>query len=146
MPTAAKLLAGIAWAVLAWLASERIKPYFPEGVNLGRFSEVNAVLGLLVGWKMAGPRVGRGWSAAVSNGLTTTLALVVTGVFLQSFVQMVRFSLRRKYDGPVEALVDVFRLMVEYLALMARTDVIVTLVVGGLAAGLAIEWAGRRWR
>jgi hypothetical protein len=146
MPTAAKLVAGFAWAVLAWLASERIKPYFPEGMNLGRFSEVNAALGVLIGWKMAGPRAGFGWFAAVSNGLTTTLALLVTGVFIHSFVEMVRLSLRRLYEGPVEALVDVFRLMVEYLALMARSDVIMTLVAGGIFAGLAVEWAGRRWR
>jgi hypothetical protein len=145
MPTAAKLVAAIAWAALAWWASELIKPYFPDGRDLGRFSEVNALFGLVMGWRMAGPRVGLGWWAAVGNGFTTTLALVVMGVFLHCFAEMIRFSLRRMFDGPVEALVDIFRLMVEYLVMMARTDVIAVLLVGGILAGLVAEWAGRRW-
>jgi hypothetical protein len=59
---------------------------------------------------------------------------------------MVRLSMRRMYEGPVEGVVAVFGLMVEYFALMAQPDVIVTLLVGGLIAGLATEWAGRQWR
>jgi hypothetical protein len=146
MPTAAKLVAGLMWALLAWFASNLIEPYFPQGTDLGLFAEVNAALGLLLGWTMAGPRAGMGWNAAISYGLTTTVSLVVTGVFLHSFVEMVRLSLRRMYEGPVEGLVAVFGMMVEYLALMAKTDVIATLLLGGLIAGLATEWAGRRWR
>jgi len=146
MPTAAKLVAGLLWALVAWFASNLIKPYFPEGTDLGRFAEVNAALGLLLGWTMAGPRAGLGWSAAISYGLTTTVSLVVVGVFMHSFAEMVRLSMRRMYEGPVEGVVAVFGLMVEYFALMAQPDVIVTLLVGGLIAGLATEWAGRRWR
>jgi hypothetical protein len=146
MPTAAKLVAGLLWALLAWFASNLIKPYFPEGMDLGRFAEVNAALGLLLGWTMAGPRAGMGWNAAISYGLTTTVSLVVVGVFMHSFAEMVRLSMRRMYEGPVEGVVAVFGLMVEYFALMAQPDVIVTLLVGGLIAGLATEWAGRQWR
>lgn len=146
MPTAAKLVAGLLWAVLAWFASNLIKPYFPEGSDLGLFAEVNAALGFLLGWVMAGPRAGMGWSAAVSYGFTTTLSLVVAGVFLHSFAEMVRLSLRRLYEGPMEGLVAVFGLMVEYFMLMAKPDVIGVLLVGGILAGLVTEWAGRRWR
>jgi hypothetical protein len=147
MPTAAKLVAGILWALLAWFVSNLIKPYFPEGSDLGLFAEVNAALGLLLGWTMAGPRAGQGgWSGAISFGFTTTVALVVTGVFMHSFAEMVRLSLRRLYEGPVEGLVAVFGLMAEYFTLMAKTDVMVTLLVGGIVAGLVTEWAGRRWR
>jgi hypothetical protein len=147
MPTAAKLVAGILWALLAWFVSNLIKPYFPEGSDLGLFAEVNATLGLLLGWTMAGPRAGQaGWSGAISFGFTTTVALVVTGVFLHSFAEMVRLSMRRLYEGPVEGLVAVFGLMVEYFTLMAQTDVMVMLLVGGIVAGLMTEWAGRQWR
>ena len=147
MPTAAKLVAGIMWALLAWFASNLIKPYFPEGMDLGFFAEVNAALGFLLGWVMAGPRANLGgWSAAISYGFTTTVALVVLGVFLHSLVEMVRLSLSRRYEGPVEGLVAVFAMMVDYFALMAKRDVMVTLVAGGIVAGLVTEWAGRRWR
>lgn len=146
MPTAAKLVAGILWALLAWFASNLIKPYFPEGMDLGLFAEVNAAWGFLLGWVMAGPRAGMGWNAAISYGLTTTVFLVISGVFLHSFVEMVRLSLRRLYEGPVEGLVAVFGLMVEYFGIMAQTEVLVTLLVGGIFAGLVTEWSGRRWR
>jgi hypothetical protein len=146
MPTAAKLVAGILWALLAWFASNLIKPYFPEGMDLGLFAEVNAALGFLLGWAMAGPRAGMGYSAAISYGLTTTVFLVVSGVFLHSFVEMVRLSLRRLYEGPVEGLVAVFGLMIKYFGIMAQTEVLVTLLVGGIVAGLVTEWSGRRWR
>ncbi len=147
MPTAAKLVAGIMWALLAWFASNLIKPYFPEGMDLGYFAEVNAALGLVLGWTMAGPRANLGgWSAAISYGVTTTVALVVVGVFLHSFAEMVRLSLSRRYEGPIEGLVAVFGMMVDYFVLMAKRDVMVFLAVGAVVAGLVTEWAGRRWR
>jgi hypothetical protein len=146
MPTAAKLVAGLMWAALAWFVSNLLKPYFPEGMNLGFFAEVNAVLGFFLGWLMAGPRAGVGWSGAISYGVTTTVALVLLGVFLHSFAEMVRLSLSRRYEGPIEGLEAVFGMMVGYFAMMLQTDVMVTLVVGAVVAGLVTEWAGRRWR
>lgn len=146
MPTAAKLVAALAWAALAWWASELIKPYFAVGQGIDRFSEVNAVLGLVFGWRMAGRHAGQGWGPAISHGLTTTVALVVTAVVLYSCAEMLRRSLRGFVKGPAEAFVDVFRNLTEFFVLVAQQDVIVTLAVGGILAGLVTEWTGRRLR
>lgn len=146
MPTAAKLIAAILWAALAWYTSQLIKPLFPEGSDLGLFAEVNAAIGLVIGWQVAGSRAGGTWSAAISYGITATAALVLWCLFLHCFAEMVRLSLRRVYDGPVDALVGVFALMVENGRLMLDGQVIGTLVVGGIIAGILTEMAARRWR
>ena len=144
MPTAAKLVAAFAWAALGWLVASRVAPDLPEGP--GRFAILIAGAGLVLGWRIAGTRAGQGWRAAVGQGLTTTVAVVVAGVFIHSSIRMVRLSLMGMYRGPLEAVVDVPGLMVQYLWLWARGDVVAALVAGGVVAGLATELAARRWR
>jgi len=146
MWTASKVVAALAFAAVAWYASQLIIPLFPEGSYIGLFAEVNALLALPVGWKVAGSRAGWGWGAAVSYGLTTIVAVVVWCLFLQSFGVMIRQSLKNRYDGPVEAVVNVFELMIENAMIMADIRVIVTLVVGGILAGLLTEFTSRHAR
>ncbi len=146
MPTAAKLVAAILWGVLAWYVSQLIKPLFPEGTDLGFYAEVNAVIGVAMGWQVAGKRAGTTWAGAISYGLTATVAVVFWGLFLHSFAEMVRMSTRKLYDGPVDAVVGVFALMAEYGTLMLDTTVIGTLVIGGVLAGLLTEWTARNFR
>ena len=146
MPTAGRLVAAILWAALAWIVSMQIVPLFPEGTDVGWFAEINAGIGFFVGWTVAGKRAGGTWSAAISYGLTATVATVFWGLFLHCFALMVRQSLRRIYDGPMEALVDVFELMSENAQLMAVQPVLLTLLIGGIFAGLVTEAAARTWR
>jgi hypothetical protein len=146
MPTAAKLIAALLWAVLAWYTSQLIKPLFPEGTDVGWFAEVNALIGIVIGWQVAGSRAGGTWAAAISYGVTATVALVLWCLFLHSFAEMIRLSLRKLYEGPVDALVGVFALMVDYGQMILDPQVIVTLLVGGIIAGILTEMAGRNWR
>jgi len=108
MPTAARAMAAVLFAVLAWYVSGLIVPLFPENTDMGFFTEVNAGLGLICGWRIAGPRGGTGYVSAISYGLTTTVALVVVALFTHSSVVMIENSLRKFYDTPVEAVVSVF--------------------------------------
>lgn len=146
MPTAGRMVAAILYAGLAWWVSQMIEPLFPEGSDLGWFAEFNAAVGFVMGWTVAGKRAGGTWSAAISYGLTATAATVFWALFLHCFAEMIRKSMRRLYDGPFEALVDVFDLMFEYALLMAVQPVILTLVIGGIIAGLITESAARTWR
>lgn len=146
MPTAAKLAAAVLFGLLAWAASNLMKPYFPEGADLGRFAEVNAAVGAVLGWRIAGPRGGTGWTAAVGYGITATVATVLVAAFLHCVAIMVRQSLRKLYDGPVEAVVDVFELMVRNGTYLLHGDVLLTLALGGVLAGLLTEWFGRTFR
>ncbi|NBD31115.1 MAG: TrgA family protein [Alphaproteobacteria bacterium] len=145
MPTAARAMAAVLFAVLAWYVSGLIVPLFPENKEMGLFAEVNTGLGLICGWKLAGPRGGTGYVNAVSYGLTTTVALVVVALFTHSSVTMIENSLRKFYDTPVEAVVAVFELMVEHGTMMLTPEILTTLGVGGVLAGLGTEFVGRRY-
>lgn len=145
MPTAARLVAAIVFAALGYLLSELVKPLFPPGTDLGRVSEMNAGVGLFVGWVVAGSRAGDGWRAAVGHGLTGAAAFVFWAMLLHSGIEMIRRSMRGQYDGPVAAVVGIFELMIGYGQVVATAGVIGALILGGVAAGIAAEYAARRW-
>ena len=146
MPTAGKAAAAVLYAALIWYASQLIKPLFPEGADTGLFAEVNAAIALVLGWRIAGSRAGTGWNASISYGLTTVVAITFSALFLQCFAEMVRDSLKRRYDGPMEAIADVFEKMFGYFMMMATPEVLGTLLVGGIVAGLVTELVGRNYR
>jgi hypothetical protein len=146
MPTAARLIAALVLAGTAWIASQIIKVYLPEGTNFGWFDYLNTGLGLLCGWIVIGGRQGRGISAAIGNGVTGAAALVFWALLLQSSYEMLRKSMRRHYDGPTEAILDVFELGFEYALHVVNPTAIGPLVIGGILAGVLAELGGRMWR
>lgn len=146
MPTAAKLAAAVLFGLLAWYISELIKPLFPEGTNLGRFAEYNAAVGAFIGWNVAGARARTTWPNAVAYGLTAALSMMLVALFLHSFVIMLSQSFRKVYEGPMEALADVGRLMVENFGMIATPEIMGTLLVGGILGGLATEWVARNYK
>ena len=146
MPTAAKLAAAILFGALAWWVSELIKPLFPEGTDLGRFAEYNALLGAVIGWSVAGSRARTTWPNAVAYGLTAAVGTALVGLFLYSMVRMLNQSVRKVYEGPMEALADVVRIMLENTRFFANIDVLTILLVGGVLGGLLTEWVARNYR
>ena len=145
MPTMGRLIGAILFGALAWYTTLLIVPLFPEGANLGLFQEVNTFFGLFAGWTIAGSRAGTGYSNAVSYGLTTMVAMVIMSVFFNSSVVMVERSLRKRYDGPGEAVTDVFELFIEHGAMLMTSDIVTTLLVGCLVGGFIVEAVGRRF-
>ena len=145
MPTASKFVAAICLAAVAWYASEIFRPLMPEGTDFGWFNYVNLVLGAACGWFVVGTRVGRTYVESFSAGLTGVAALVFWALFLQSFNEMLKLALQRRYEGPVEGLVAVFEIGVDYGSKMLDGYLIAVLVVGGIITGVLAEWASRRW-
>ncbi len=144
--TAGKLVAALLFAGLAWYTSQLIKPLFPEGSDPGWFEWTNLVVGFAVGWVVAGSRAGTGWMASISYGLTTAVALVFWGLLLNCGAEMINLSLRKQYDGPMDAVMGVFKLMIHNFQLMMTTQVVGTLLIGSMIAGLITEIAGRNFR
>lgn len=145
MPTMGRLIGAILFGALAWYTSLLIVPLFPEGTNLGLFQVVNTAFGLIAGWSVAGPRAGLGYIAAFSYGLTAMVAMLVMALFFNSAVVMIEQSLRKRYDGPVEAVMAVFEMFIENGAMLLTPEIIATLVIGGIGAGLITEFFGRRY-
>ncbi|MGK7652811.1 TrgA family protein [Roseovarius sp. B08] len=146
MPTTGRGVAAILMAILAWYASEMFRPLMPEGTGFGWFNWVNVGLGLLMGWVVIGARLNHGYSNAIGAGLTGVGGLVFWALFLQSFNEMLRRALENRYDGPVEGIIAIFEIGLDYLFTMWHIPLIVLLVVGGIVIGLVSEWVARRWR
>ncbi|NCQ22862.1 MAG: tellurium resistance protein [Rhodobacteraceae bacterium CG17_big_fil_post_rev_8_21_14_2_50_63_15] len=145
MPTTAKLVAAIGLGIVGWVGSDMIRPLMPADTSFGWFNYVNLVLGALCGWVVTGKRVGFGWAEGFSAGLTGVGALVVWGLFAQSFAEMLSRSLDRRYTGPVEGLTAMVELAVEFGTYLLNGPLIGFLCVGGILTGLVAEWVARRW-
>lgn len=146
MPTAARLMGAVCLAALAFVISNMVMPLMPESTDFGYFIPVNIVLGVAVGWIIMGPRVGRGTTAAINNGLTGVFMLMLWGIGVQACNEMVRLAMRNRYDGAFEAIVAVFQIGAEYATEIATVPIGIALIVGAVLAGLITEYAGRTWR
>ena len=145
MPTAGRLMGAIAFAALAYYLSELYKPLMPEDANPGRLSEINALVGAIVGWVIAGKRAGSGTRSAIGYGLTTAAAVIFWCLFVHAFNEMLDRALNVSYDGGMEAVVAVFDLMLEFAQPMLTQSYIIAAVIAALAAGLITELFGQRY-
>ncbi|WP_212525755.1 TrgA family protein [Actibacterium sp. MT2.3-13A] len=146
MPTAARLFAALAYAVVAFAASERFKPLLPEGLDTGYLSEINAAIGLLSGWFVMGRLAGDGYLRAVTHGVRTTAVLAFYVLLAHSVREMFRLSMRMRYDGPLEAVVGVFEVAMDYgRMIVTAPEVMGILLLGGVLAAWVAEFAARRW-
>lgn len=146
MPDAARLVAALSLALIAFVVSGQIMPLMPEGTNFGWFTYVNMALGIVCGWIVMGKRAGRGITPAINNGLTGVAALVFWGLFVQGAYEMVRLAMRNRFDGPLEALSAIFEIGLDYGMTIFVPSVLLSLLVGAVLAGLATEFAWRNWR
>ena len=146
MPTAAKLVAFVLFGALTWYVSQLVMGFMEPGTQPSFYAEINAGIGAMMGWLIAGSRARGPWMAAVSYGLTATLATIFWWLFVHAFHNMIISSMRGLYGSdPTMAVVDVFRFMMESSLLMAHSTVITTLIAGAVACGLITEWFGRRF-
>lgn len=145
MPTAARLVAAVLLGALAWVASDIVRGLMPDHTRFGWFNWVNLALGILCGWVVIGNRVGLGYVASFATGLTGGVALFGWAVFIQSFNEMLRLALDRRYDGPMEAVVAIFQIGLDYVSYLGDIPLFGTLFFGSIIAGILAEFAHRRW-
>lgn len=145
MPTAAKLFAAVALAVVGFFAAALVLPHLPGGARADFLPLMAASVGILVGWRVIGRATGRGYGSSAQAGVRGALYLVLWVLALTGFMQMVKMALRMRYDAPTEALVDVVSQAMDFGELVLKPDVLLVLFVGGGLAGMVSEWAGRRW-
>lgn len=146
MPTASKAVAALCLAALGYLASEMFKTLMPASTYFGNFSIYNAIIGAFVGWIIVGTRAGRGTKDAIANGLTGVAALIFWCVFVHACLEMFNLSMKRRYDGPVEAFSAIFEIGIEYAGLLMNPMMISTLLIGALLTGYFSEYAARNWK
>ena len=101
--------------------------------------------GLWTGWVVVGTRTGNGWAAGIGNGLTGIVAFVFWTMFLYSFFEMIKKSMRNSYDGPMDAIMNVFELMYRNAIQLFNAELAIAMVVGGVIAGLFAEYFGKKY-
>ena len=146
MPTAARLMAAVCLAAVAYVISRMVMPLMPESTDFGYFVPLNIGLGLLVGWFVMGPRAGRGTTAAINNGFAGVFVLMLWGVGIQAINEMTRLAMRNRYDGPFEAITEIFTIGMEFALTIATVPIGLTLIVLAVISGLLTDFADRRWR
>ena len=78
-------------------------------------------------------------------GLTTVVAIVFWCLLVFAGEEMLDRSMNLRYDGPMKALGEGAKLMLEYGALLLQPDVVIWLVIGGLFGGWVTELTARNW-
>lgn len=146
MPTAARLVAALCLAVVAFVLSGQIIPLLPESTYLGNFVPINVVLGALCGWFVMGKRAGRGITAGINNGLTGVFVLILWGLAVWASYEMFDLAMKNRYDNAFEAVIAIFQIAAEYGAIMFVSQIGITFVVGAVISGLLTEFASRKWR
>ena len=145
MPTAAKFVAAITFAFVAWFAAGLVPPYLPKGTRIGYLLELSAFIGVLMGWQISGRHAGTGVRAGLGYGLTTMAAIVFWVLLFSAGDEMLERSMNLHYDGPVQALTEAVKLFLEYGLLLAKPDILVWLICGALFGGWVTELTARNW-
>ena len=146
MPTGAKLMAAVSVAVVGWVLATYYLMNMPDAESAGPLREGAAVVGVFIGWMVMGPSVGKGYVEAAGSGIKTAVVLAVAALFLLAMREMLDNSAKMRYDGALDAILDVFQVMARRSEALLSAGVFGTILFGGIVGGLLTENAGRRWK
>ena len=146
MPTGAKLMAAASFAVVGWVLANYYAMNMPDAGAAGPMREAAAVVGAIIGWKVMGPSVGKGYIEAAGSGIKTAVVLAVAALFLLALREMLDNSVKMRYEGALEAILDVFQTMARRSEALLSMGVFGTILFGGILGGILTENAGRRWK
>ncbi len=146
MPTAGRLAGAVFYGLLAGLLAFLAAPFFGDPGVPKLWYPLCGIVGVLTGWIVVGPRTGQGTAVAFGTGLTGAASIAFWVFFLLSGNEMIRMSMRGRYDGPMEAVIGIFSFMVDYAVQFTDPVVLVVWLGGGVIAGLATDAFGKRYR
>jgi hypothetical protein len=146
MPTGAKAMAAISFAVAGLITALAYIPNMPEAGSVGSVPLMVAALGAIIGWRVMGNSVGKGYFRAIGAGWKTMIVLIFFALLFFGIWEMLQQSVRMRYDGPMEAILDVFQRMMDRSVPLMTVPVIAAATIGGGIAGMLTENASRRWR
>ncbi len=145
MPTAARFIAALIFAFLGYLIAGYVKPLLPEGQPTPYLYPVSIIVPALSAWKVVGRLIGRGWTNAINTGIYGMAVALFFTLLTFAIGEMVKRSMRLQYDGPMDAIVGMFGIVLEYGALLLTSQILGLILIGGAVTGLIAEWAERKW-
>lgn len=146
MPTGAKLMAAVCFAVVGWVLANYSAMNMPDAAAVGPIREGAALVGVIIGWSVMGNSVGKGYVEAAGTGIKTAVILAVVALFVLALSEMLQNSVRMRYEDALEAIVAVVDTMAKRSHALLSLGVFGTVLLGGIIGGLLTENAGRRWK
>jgi hypothetical protein len=146
MPTAAKLVAALCFALLGFVTAVVLRGTLPASQPEGFMYPVAIGAGAICGWMVSGSAKRAGYIEAAGTGLRTAVISVVTALGTLSLGTMWQTAMAGRYRGPMDAVLDVINEFIDFGSMLGSGPVIGTLLIGGILAGMVTENAGRRWR
>ncbi len=149
MPTAARLVAALSIALIAWIVTFQVIEGLPDHANLGNLMPMSVLMGAFCGWTILGRRADFGRMGAVNGigiGLSTVAMTIFWTLFIVAGKEALRLSMARRFDGPMEAIYSMFPTMGEYGLLLLTQTILIALIGGGAIAGVLAHLAGKHWR
>ncbi|WP_102223672.1 TrgA family protein [Acidimangrovimonas sediminis] len=155
MPTAAKLVSAVLFALIGYGAARQVEiltaagafePILPHETLFGSFALIVSAIGLVSGWLVMGDLVGKGMGVALGSGIQTVVTLVFFAIVLFSIREMILRAMKMRYHGTFEAIQGMLGLSYDYAHVLLNPAVSGLLVVAGAVAGLVVEATARRWR
>ena len=150
MPTAEKLVGALAFGALGFvlfIAMARIVADTTNGGSIPGFVMfVCTGAGLCFGWVICGTNA-KSLRSGIGNGYTALVAQSLAVLAIMSMVTMYTRATRGRYDGPMDAVMGAFGIVVENVHLFATIDIAMILVIGGFVCGavtgLVGQWIAR---
>ena len=145
MPTGQKLVGAIVYGAIGGLAAYQGVPTLPEEHIPGYLIPLCVGIGIWLGWSMIGRARHYNFANSITQSVVTLGCMAVMILLSISCWEMIERSMRLRYDGPGEAVLDVANLFVDYGKLMLVEPVLVVLGTGALVGAVLVKIAGRRW-
>jgi hypothetical protein len=138
-------MAAVIFAITGYLTAQAVRPLLPEGQPTNLLNLFCILIPVVCGWRALGRLVGKSYLISLNSGIYGIAVSIFFTVFAFSGAEMIKRSTRKQYDGPMDAIVNMFGIMVEYAALLLHPSCLIILATGAVAGGVLSEWAHRKF-
>lgn len=144
MPTIARLTAGVAFAIVGYFIFATMVEIYGEDTVPKFLLPLCIGAGLWAGWVLCGAHA-NGIVSGIGTGYTAVIAQVFWILLIMSFVHMIDQAMRRRYDGPMEAVVDVFSIMFDNGMKFGTPQMGMIIAIGGAVGGVLAGIMGKKY-
>lgn len=139
---AAMLMAATSYAAM----SQALALHPPEdGVSIRSYFVGALLCGLIAGWKHMGRALGDGLGRAALGGVSAGISGLIYFLVIAGLRQTVRAYRFTQFDSPGKLFAYIIEQMVAVFWIAMEPQVLITILIGAAAAGVASETARRLW-
>ena len=146
MPTAAKLIAGIALAMAAYGVSHVLLFRWPDLEKSGISHVHFAIIGFMVGWAKLGAAAEKGYWGGWRGGASSAILVYFFCSIFAALHGVYSGFFYHAYRTVDEMFTGFFNLTLENASYIADWPTFIAAIAGGMIAGTFAAMAGRLWR